>query len=90
MLNLVECRRCGFKWAVSPDKRDRRDLLCRSCTRKPAKVITYGKLRCEPYQGDLNDELQPIDENGEVFLPGVRICGHSDCVNVKHIVSNQD
>lgn len=84
-VNVVECRRCGFKWSVSAEKRDLKDLLCKSCRVRPAKVIQYGVLRCEPYLGDLDAELRPIDEQGELVLPGVRSCGHSDCVNEKHI-----
>jgi hypothetical protein len=85
--NQVECRRCGFKWAVNAEKRGRKDLLCVSCRVKPAKTIQYGQLRCIPHQGSLNDDLQPIDDSGDLFMSGVRVCGHSDCVNEKHIVA---
>ena len=34
-----------------------------------------------------NDDLEPIDDAGELVLPGVRICGHKDCVNPKHVAS---
>ena len=87
-LNEVECRRCGWKWVVSPDKKHDKSLLCKSCRVKPAKVIQYGGLRCEPWLGRVNDDLDPIDDTGALFLPGLRTCGHRDCVNVKHIVSS--
>lgn len=86
-LNQVECRRCGLKWVVTSDKKDARDLLCKSCRQGRQKVIQYGNLRCKPYEGDLNDDLQPIDKNGDLYLPGVRSCGHLDCVNPQHIVA---
>lgn len=89
-LNEVECRRCGFRWSVSADKRDRKDLLCKSCRVKPAKVIQYGRLRCEPHTGDFDDDLNPITETGELFLPGERVCGHKDCVKLEHIVAGSD
>ena len=85
-LNKVECRRCGFKWVVSPDKKDARDLLCKSCRVKPARVVQKGEYRCEAWQGEVDVDLNPVDHNGLV-LPGERVCGMKDCVNPKHIVS---
>jgi hypothetical protein len=85
--NQVECRRCGFKWAVNAEKRGRKDLLCISCRVKPAKTIQYGKLRCTPHQGKLDADLNPIDDEGNLIFEGERICGHKDCVNETHILS---
>lgn len=87
-LNQVECRRCGLKWVVTADKKDLRDLLCKSCRQRKQKVIQYGNLRCIPWEGELDDELRPITATGDLHLPGRRSCEHSDCVNVKHIVPN--
>ena len=84
--NQVECCRCGFKWVVNAEKRGRKDLKCVSCRVKPATTIQYGKLRCTPHQGALNDDLQPIDSEGRLVVPGLRVCGHLDCVNPAHIV----
>ena len=84
--NQVECRRCGFKWAVNAEKRGRRDLLCISCRVKPAVTIQYGKLRCTPHQGSLDAELNPVDVAGNLVLVGERVCGHRDCVNPAHVV----
>jgi len=86
-LNRVECRRCGFKWNVAASKKNDKDLLCRSCRQGKQKVIQYGDLRCEPHLGKVNDDLDPLDDNGELFMPGVRLCGHRDCVNSKHVSS---
>ena len=85
--NQVECRRCGFRWAVNAEKRGRKDLLCISCRVKPATTIQYGKLRCSPHQGKLDQDLNPIDEQGNLILSGERICGHRDCVNPAHVVA---
>jgi hypothetical protein len=85
--NQVECCRCGFKWVVNAEKRGRRDLKCISCRVKPALTIQYGKLRCSPYQGLLDADLNPIDSNGALVLPGFRLCNHKDCVNPAHIVA---
>jgi hypothetical protein len=85
--NQVECRRCGFVWTVNAEKRGRKDLLCASCRVKPATMIQYGKLRCSPHQGALDADLNPVDDEGVLVLPGLRICGHRDCVNIAHIVA---
>jgi hypothetical protein len=31
------------------------------------------------------DDVTPIDDDGFPVLPGVRLCGHNDCVNISHI-----
>jgi hypothetical protein len=31
------------------------------------------------------DDVTPIDDDGLPVLPGVRACGHNDCVNISHI-----
>ena len=85
--NQVECRKCGFRWAVNAEKRGRKDLLCISCRVKPATTIQYGKLRCSPHQGKLDADLNPIDEQGNLVLSGERICQHRDCVNPAHVVA---
>jgi hypothetical protein len=86
--NQVECCRCGFKWVVNAEKRGRKDLKCISCRVKPATTIQYGKLRCTPHQGSLDADLNPIDSKGRLVLAGLRVCGHKDCVNTTHIVSD--
>ena len=85
--NQVECCRCGFKWVVSAVKRGRTDLKCISCRVKPAVTIQYGKLRCTPHHGLLDNDLNPIDSNGSAVLPGFRLCEHKDCVNPAHVVA---
>lgn len=84
--NQVQCRRCGFVWSVNAEKRGRKDLLCISCRVKPATTIQYGKLRCTPFQGRLDEELNPINDDGVKIFLGDRICGHRDCINPTHIV----
>ena len=88
--NQVECRRCGWKWVVAADKRGETNLLCKSCRQKPVKIIQYGDLRCEPHQGEVDQDLNPITETGELYLPGERICGNKDCVNKSHIVASAE
>jgi hypothetical protein len=37
-----------------------------------------------PWRGDFDLEDNPM-VNGGLLLPGVRLCGHRDCVNPHHI-----
>jgi hypothetical protein len=80
------CARCGVKWAVNRPKAGRTDLLCRSCRATKQKVIDTGGLRCVPWQGDYSKEdlVSPM-LNGNLYLPGHRVCGKRDCINPAHI-----
>lgn len=65
-------------------KRRQLVVLCVSCRMRPALSIQYGSSRCVPWRGDFDGEDRPM--NGGVYLlPGVRLCGHRDCVNPHHI-----
>ncbi|CAB5218459.1 hypothetical protein UFOVP219_20 [uncultured Caudovirales phage] len=79
------CRHCGFVWSVAAESKDRSDLLCKSCRAKPAKVIQYGVLRCEPHSGGFDQDDNPVDDVGNLVFEGERVCGHRDCVNPKHV-----
>ena len=83
---LLTCRRCGFAEFVPGDKRKRLDQLCADCRRRPAKTINYGFAKpCIPHHGEFDNDDNPI-QNGHLFLPGKRDCGHRDCVELTHIV----
>jgi hypothetical protein len=78
-------------------KRDYVDV-CRDCldVRKGDVLVqnrlvkrqhsTLGAIRCKPYKGELNENWQPIDDDGKLFMAGHRICGAKDCVNVNHVI----
>jgi hypothetical protein len=61
-------------------------LLCRSCRATKQKIIDTGGLRCQPWQGDYSKEdlVSPM-LNGNLYLPGHRVCGKRDCININHI-----
>ena len=95
------CPQCGieFDMDVIHKRRARGDMdtLCRDC-RDTAPgwrlklAITHpilGRIECRPYRGDLDENWNPIDEHGNLFMPGERICGHKDCVAKKHILQVQ-
>lgn len=83
-LNVIEKRK--YRFADDPLL-----LHCKDCRQKPQKVCSYlhpvlGQIWCIPWQGELSEDLKPIDDNGDLVEPGDRVCGHSDCMNKKHIV----
>jgi hypothetical protein len=80
----IVCVRCGQVSFVPLDKRKRKDGLCFSCRMRPAKTISYGFGKpCKPWGGEFDRDDNPLLD-GELFMPGERICGHKDCVEVEH------
>ena len=47
---------------------------------------TLGKIECLAWNGELDDDWNPIDENGDLYRPGERICGAKDCVSIHHVI----
>ena len=82
------CEKCGIgeeskamqKYAARTGK-----LWCESCRAPRRRFIKYdtGQV-CEAWQGDFDEWDNPVLD-GELFLPGIRMCNHRDCVNVEHI-----
>ena len=72
--------------------------VCKDCTdvRKSNGLQKYkskrtdhpelGVLWCYIWDGELNDDWYPIDDNGKLYMPGVRICGFKDCVSSQHVI----
>jgi hypothetical protein len=48
-----------------------------------------GWVECIIFEGELNDDWNPIDEDGHLYRPGQRICGLRDCVKQLHILEVQ-
>jgi hypothetical protein len=83
-------------------KRKERQLpdldVCKDCrdVRKAEAVNSRKKKRidhpelgvvyCVIWDGELNDDWFPIDDEGKPFVPGERICGFKDCVNTTHVI----
>ena len=94
--NLIDCAQCGQRvpytiWAKRKERNNPDWDRCRDCTAKPAKSVrllhaVLGQISCYPYIGELDDLWRPIDDAGELYLPGERMCGLKDCVNRTHIV----
>jgi len=82
---VIVCERCGYEWSLKSTRQ--KTVLCAGCRAK--KVATVHRARsgkCLPWQGMFLGEVSPIFDDGRLVLPGVRTCGHSDCVNANHVV----
>ena len=43
---------------------------------------------CVTHEGNYTDDDYPLDEFGNLFMPGFRTCRHRDCVNPRHIIKD--
>ena len=78
------CNRCGFVWSLRQPRFV--NGLCSSCLALQETVLRRGRLACQPWQGRFgSDDVTPVNAAGVPILPGERYCGHSDCVNPKHV-----
>ena len=70
--------------------------LCEDCRDfgKPIKTVytwkhpVLGTIICVPHRGEVDDDLNPINKAGKLYMPGERICGLKDCVKRSHIVKH--
>jgi hypothetical protein len=92
-LNAVEikfiCDRCGYSKMINPRQlyRDTDLEMCQSCKAEPARTVMKNGRSCTPHRGEVDLEtMAPLDEFGNLYLPGHRICGMADCVARKHII----
>jgi DNA-directed RNA polymerase subunit RPC12/RpoP len=83
--NEAICNRCGHIWRVKMDEL-KSGVRCADCRMGQSLIVKYGNTKCLPWQGEFDSETltRPIYEDKPV-LPGIRNCGHLDCVNPEHI-----
>jgi hypothetical protein len=91
----ITCIGCGQNISVSlwgkRKERNRQDWRkCGDCTATQTNKITVhhpvlGLIQCHPHLGDVNELWQPLDDKGNLYRPGKRLCGHKDCVNTAHV-----
>lgn len=87
---FYQCSRCGALSIPRKTHEQRRargsaKAVCSDCSMSASSTIDYGGIICKPWRGDLDlDSLIPL-KNGLAYLPGSRLCGHSDCVEKSHI-----
>lgn len=84
----VECARCGFEWVIKSVRSP--EVFCQSCRARKVQTV-HGELgKCTPWHGYFAPDLTtPIDDDGEIVMAGVRICGKSDCVSPRHVIPNE-
>lgn len=86
----MECERCGMSvTAATIERRKARgtyDGMCSDCRSGRANEIKYEGMVCRPWRGEVDEDFNPIDAKLKLYLPGLRTCGHKDCVNKEHIV----
>ena len=100
---IVYCTRCGqSQSAEQVYKRKIRQAVnaewCRDCRddrteiRRDYKWVhpVLGRISCWLWIFDLNDDWNPIDDNGELVRPGKRLCGLKDCVRLTHIIEETE
>ena len=87
----MNCKRCGIPLSEEAriKRKDRKEPSdkCIDCNARPMKQITKKGDWCYPYPGELDEHLRPIDEQGNLYKPGVRTCGYSDCTRAAHVIS---
>jgi hypothetical protein len=88
---MANCERCGCHMkddtANQRLQRGRGLWGCQQCQAgQQFKVKTaYGV--CTPHQGEFDELDRPLTKNGDLFRPGRRLCGYSDCVDLDHIAA---
>jgi len=93
--SFIFCRQCGMiisyeVWYKRKIRNNHNWDHCRDCIATPRKVEvsvhpSLGRIECIPHVGEVNESWQPLNAVGDLYLPGLRICGHKDCVNRNHI-----
>jgi len=93
----IFCKQCGIivpylVWYKRKGRNQPNWDHCKDCIATPRKLEIsihpkLGRIECHPYTGELNELWQPINAVGDLYLPGERICKHSDCVNEEHILN---
>lgn len=88
------CPRCGQYIPgyvlEARKKRNAQRTDCADCEAGQRKHIRYGNQVCVAWVGDIDlDTMQPLDERGRPHMPGIRTCGHNDCVNSAHVMTWQ-
>ena len=88
MVARIDCVRCGFEWTVATQRKP--DNYCPSCRARQVQTVDIGGDKCHPWLGRFAaDDVTPVWEEGSAVKPGRRLCGHSDCVNSRHIVEGE-
>jgi hypothetical protein len=89
----ITCERCGYESITSSRNLYRQTnlKLCQSCKSTQANTVVKNGLACTPHRGEVDlNTMAPLNNEGEPYLPGYRICGMADCVNRSHILKERN
>jgi len=82
---VIQCERCGFEWELNSSRQ--KTVLCASCRARKVQTVHTKQGKCIPWAGYYAaDDVTPLHDDGTPVSPGVRGCGHNDCVNPSHII----
>lgn len=87
---MLTCERCGYvdeTGFLRRRKERHQSLLCESCLAKPVKRVKNQFGTCRPHRGKFDDDDNPLDRWGRPYRAGFRLCGNSDCIEMTHIVT---
>ena len=82
------CEKCGMEETSPALERYvlRRGIVrCASCRATKRNKIHYATGVCRPWHGNFDENDNPLDELGNLYMPGPRNCNHRDCVAPNHV-----
>lgn len=94
MDEVTSCTRCGQSIMTNAiiKRQDRGDYNkdCKDCRTTEAKKVQYGTGQeyCIPHKGLFDEDDNPLDRQGKLYKPGIRSCGHRDCIRPMHIIKD--
>jgi hypothetical protein len=96
---IIYCTRCGIEQNYEQTykrviRKTVNPLWCRDCRDDRTEIRrdhawkhpALGKIYCCLWIGELDDNWHPIDDEGQLYRPGERICGLKDCVKQTHVI----
>lgn len=95
--NVWFCRRCGLKHTSGKPHASGECESCRDAENVPepkknrrykavASRVPGLKSKCNVWLGDYDDDENPITPEGDLVMPGGRVCGHRDCIAPSHLI----
>jgi hypothetical protein len=93
--DFIACTRCGieiiYNTIAKRVSRGNTDGRCRDCVATESGKggsNLRGPEICNPWRGDFDlDTMQPLKDNGQPHMPGIRTCGNADCCNKAHVIN---
>jgi len=91
--SVMICHKCGIEDDSLGTQRfyfRTKMKTCSSCRARRSHTVRTAAGLCRPWFGETDEELNPIDRNGNLVMQGIRTCGYKDCCNPEHVISEPD